>query len=324
MNSFHPPAASGQHHGYIWTLSLIQFLFSAAGARFLGFLGVVTCGGLERKQALSYFPAAGMFMITIVAGNAVSNYASVSTFVVLRSLVPIPCALLEIVVYKDALPPFLSWASLVLVVIGAMAYGSSMGGFELTVISWAIVFLVCMPVDGVLIKHCISASSFSPWELVYYNNILASMPLVFYAFFFEVPNTQAFYDMLSALVSSEARVAVMVSCSVGMSLSFFQLSTRYYISATAFMVLSVLNKFLTVLWGQVFIEVDHGLALFGVLLALSGAVAWQLSMGMGSVKVRPKIEVSQSTTTVAFLATIATLLAAALVQHTTTTAQAAS
>jgi hypothetical protein len=320
MNSFHPPAAFGvpsDHHGYVWTLSFLQFICAALVAKLVGISGLDRVDALEWKRAVAYFPAAGMFMITIVAGNAVMNYANVSTFLVLRSTVPIPCFLLELYIYKDDLPPMLSWACLLVVIGGAGVYGASTGGFELTVIAWSIVFLAIMPVDGLLIKHAISNSNLSSWGLVYYNNILAAMPLLFYIIFFEVPTSGALNDMVSALFSAEARVAVAASMVVGISISYFQMTARYYISATAFMVLGVVNKFLTVFWNEVFISRESTAALSGVLLALAGAVAWQVQMGMGSVKVRPKVEASSRNTMIAFGAAILGLAAAAFVQHMT-------
>jgi hypothetical protein len=317
MNSFHAPGvpAHDHHHGYIWTLSLIQFVVSALVAKLVGVSGIAKCDPLTWNQAIAYFPAAGMFMITIVAGNAVMNYSNVASFLVLRSLVPVPCALLEMVIYKDPMPPLVSWAALGVIVSGSVIYGASMGDFEMTAVAWAVIFLTCMPVDGLLIKHAISASGLSPWGLVYYNNTLAALPLVFFCAVFELPTHQAFTDMAYALFSAEARLAVAASCVIGISMSYFQMSTRYYISATAFMVLGVVNKFLTVLWNEIFIDRSTLMTLFGVLLTLSGAVAWQFAMGNSSVKVRPKSENSASGITIAFIATLIGLAAAAFVQY---------
>eukprot|EP00440_Ansanella_granifera_P011480 gb/GFBE01012464.1/.p1 GENE.gb/GFBE01012464.1/~~gb/GFBE01012464.1/.p1 ORF type:complete len:487 (+),score=103.87 gb/GFBE01012464.1/:1-1461(+) len=322
MNEFHPPGvpAGDHHHGYVWLLSLIQFVVSAIVAKLVGLSGVAKCDPLQWKQALNYFPAAGMFMISIVAGNAVMNYSSVSSFLIMRAAVPVPCAILETLVYRDPLPPAVSWLCLAVMVAGTVMYGVSLGGLEVEAVGWVVIFMVCMPVDGLLIKHAISASSLSSWGLVYYNNVLASIPLVFYVALFEVQSVHAFKEMISALMVPAASLAVGVSCVVGVSISFFQMTTRYYISATAFMVLGVVNKFLTVLWNEIFMEQDSRYGLIGILLTLGGAVAWQLSMsyvGSGSVKLRPKAESSQSATILAFGATVAGLAAAAYVQHIT-------
>ena len=116
-------------------------------------------------------------------------------------------------------------------------------------------------------------------------------------------------------------VAVLVSCAVGISLSFFQMTTRYYIAASAFMVLGVLNKFLTVLWNETLLGMESAYALLGILIALSGAVGWQLTMGMGSVKVRPKTEPSQSKVVLGFVVTIFALVMSGFVQYFTSASQ---
>merc|ERR1740121_3538122 len=110
MNQFHPPPLPGGGHAgvYVWTLTLIQFVFAATCAKIAGETGLVICEPLQLRKCLAFFPAAGMFMITIVAGNAVMNYASVNAFLIIRSLVPMPVALVETILYADPYPPITS------------------------------------------------------------------------------------------------------------------------------------------------------------------------------------------------------------------------
>merc|ERR1712187_863099 len=156
----------------LWTLVVIQFLFAAVVARLAGLLGLVTVQGLEWRKALAFFPAASMFMITIVAGNAVMNYSNVNTFLVLRAVCPIPCGLLELFIYGDRCPPVFSWVSMLVTLFGSYMYAQAVGGIRLESVAWSAIYLVMMPIDGVLIKHTISASELSKWGLVYYNNLL--------------------------------------------------------------------------------------------------------------------------------------------------------
>merc|ERR1740121_2429808 len=109
MNEFHPPFVAGVPHGsYVWTLTTIQFIVAASAAKLGGVLRLFVCEAIQWRKALAFFPAAGMFMITIVAGNAVMNYASVNAFLIIRSLVPMPVALVETILYADPYPPITS------------------------------------------------------------------------------------------------------------------------------------------------------------------------------------------------------------------------
>jgi GDP-mannose transporter len=289
LRSFHKPVLPGaEPEGYLWSLVVIQFLSAALTARLAGASGAVAVTGMEFRKAMAFFPAAGMFMLTIAAGNSVLNYSNVNTFLVLRSLVPLPCFLAETIVYSDPWPPGLSGVALLVTVAGAAGYCILTGGFELRSISWAVIFLVMMPIDALLIKHSISSLEISSWGLVYYNNLLAALPALVYVFLFEVPNRDAFSTMCEAAVSSEARFAIALSCVMGVAISYFQLNTRLYVSATAFMVLGVVNKFATVLVNN-FINDKQGVGAFlCIVVSLGGAVLWQLTVQGGSIKVRSK------------------------------------
>lgn len=315
MNEFHPPVVAGGNSGvYVWTLTTIQFIVAASFAKLGGILGLFPVEPLEFRKALAFFPAAGMFMITIVAGNAVMNYSSVNAFLILRALVPMPVALCEMFVYGDPCPPIKSWLSLGVIVAGAFAYALVTGGLELHSVSWAIMFLVLMPIDAIVIKHQITASGLKPWSLVYYNNVLAAIPCFFFVLIFELQGgTSAWSHMFHALTLPGARIAVPVSCILGISISFFQLNTRYYISATGFMVLGVLNKFITVLVNQAILDRQGVPAMISVCICLLGAVLWQQSVKGGSIQVRTKPEGEQHAY-IPFLFTIVALLWAGIVE----------
>jgi len=285
---FHPPAVAGasENASYLWTLVVIQFICAALVSFVAGGIGLCSVTPLQLRKALAYFPAAAMFMVTIIAGNAVMNFANVNAFLVLRSLVPLPCTLAETWLYKDSRPPLLSAIALLVTVGGAVGYGMSIGGIQLQSIAWAVIYLVCMPVDALLIKHSISSLDITPWGLVLYNNVLAAIPALFFAVMFEVPDLQSFWTMVEVLTTKEARAAVLLSCGLGISISYFQLRTRYFISATAFMVLGVFNKFATVLVNKMSNEPAEFLTILCVLITISGAIIWQLSVRGNSIRVR--------------------------------------
>lgn len=216
------------------------------------------------------------------------NFSNVNTFLVLRSLVPLPCSLAETFVYSEPWPPALSGIALLVTVGGAVGYSIVVGGFELRSISWALIYLFMMPIDAILIKHSISSLEISSWGLVYYNNLLAALPAMVFVFFFEASSSASFITMIQAAADPEARLIIALSCVMGVAISYFQMNTRYYVSATAFMVLGVVNKFATVLVNNVINEHQGAGAFLCILLSLAGAVIWQLTVKGNSIKVRAK------------------------------------
>jgi len=108
---------------FVWTLTTLQFLFAAVVTYVAGKLGFIEVDALSWQKLIKFFPAAGMFFITITAGNAVVNVSNVDTFIVMRSVVPIPSAILESLVLKEPWPAAKSWLGLATVLLGAIAKG---------------------------------------------------------------------------------------------------------------------------------------------------------------------------------------------------------
>jgi len=235
------------------------------------------CLGLAASER--FFPAAGMFFITITAGNAVVSASNVDTFIVTRSVVPIPCAILEALVLHEPYPPPRSWAGLAIVLLGAVGFCMSNQGLLLGSASWVLLYLALMPLDGVLIKQLVSSSGLSPWGLVLYNNACAVVPGLLFSLVLELGHA----DDLSAITRSlELRPVlvgspVLLSCWCGLAISFFQLNVRKVISSTAFMVLGVSNKILSVLFNQL-ARLDSNsdaLSVASVFASILGAILFQ-------------------------------------------------
>merc|ERR1712061_868502 len=98
--------------------------------------------------------------------------------------------------------------------------------------SWGLLYLVLMPLDGVLIKRLVGSSGLSPWGLVLYNNVCAAGPGLVFSLILE-------REFLLNGVAASCTVSIMapcaLSCVAGLAISFFQLNVRKAISSTAFM-----------------------------------------------------------------------------------------
>jgi hypothetical protein len=147
-----------------------------------------------------------------------------------------------------------------------------------TGVKWILIYIVCMPVDAVLIKQALNDVKLPPWSLAFYNNFLGvlSFPLAsICAGEFTVFHPQTYIDA----VSPEAALPLSVACLAGVAISFFQMNVRNAITATAFMMLGVSNKLLTLFLNKICLQGKSSImGTIGILLALFSCVGWQQVM----------------------------------------------
>ncbi|CAN0900833.1 GDP-fucose transporter 1 [Linum grandiflorum] len=132
----------------------------------------------------------------------------------------------------------------------------------------------------VYIKHIVSNIGLNTWGLVFYNNLLS---LLISPVFLVL--TGEYTEVFDALGNGrdwfkvDAFSAVALSCVFGVLISFFGFAARKAISATAFTVTGVVNKFLTVVI-NVMIWDKHAtpFGLLCLLFTLCGGVLYQQSV----------------------------------------------
>jgi drug/metabolite transporter (DMT)-like permease len=279
---------------FVWSLTTLQFAFAAMATYLAGKLGLIEVDALEVKKLAKFFPAAGMFFITITAGNAVVGSSNVDTFIVMRSVVPIPCAILEALVLREPYPAPRSWAGLAVVLLGAVGYCFANQGLLVESAAWVVLYLVLMPLDGVLIKQLVSASGLSPWGLVLYNNVCALMPGLLFSLLLELGNPADAGAMAMRLSERPILVGapILLSCWSGLAISYFQLNVRKVISSTAFMVLGVSNKVISVFLNQLArLDSNCDLASVGCVMAsIFGAILFQQTVKGKGISQAPKTD----------------------------------
>lgn len=302
---------------FVWTLTTIQFVFAAIATYVAGKLGLIEVDALEIDKLRRFFPAAGMFFITITAGNAVVGVSNVDTFIVMRSVVPIPCAILESIVLKEPCPAPASWMGLLLILLGASVFCAVNQGVIVESVAWVLLYITLMPLDGVLIKHLVQASGLSPWGLVLYNNVCAVIPGIPFSILIEMRRSETREKMLEAIAGSEGPetlFAIAMTCLSGLAISYFQLNVRKVISSTAFMVLGVSNKLLSVLLNQ-FSKLDTNSSLYSVgsvLLSIFGAIFFQQTVKGKGISQAPKQKAEGSQTAASIFVVLGLLVAAAI------------
>jgi GDP-mannose transporter len=187
---------------------------------------------------------------------------------------------------KQPIPSKLTFVSLFVILGGAVGYVATDSAFTLTAYSWALAYLVTITSEMVYIKHIVSNIGLNTWGLVFYNNLLSLMmaPL-FWILTGEYSEVFASWGSKTGnWFEFDAFFAVSLSCIFGFLISFFGFAARKAISATAFTVTGVVNKFLTVVI-NVFIWDKHAspVGLFCLVFTLAGGVLYQQSVtGAGS------------------------------------------
>ncbi|KAJ6825389.1 GDP-mannose transporter GONST4 [Iris pallida] len=264
---------------YPGLLTALQYATSAAGVWLLGKLGLLHHDPFTLDTAKKFLPAAAVFYLAIFTNTNLLRHANVDTFIVFRSLTPLLVALADTAFRRQPCPSKLTFLSLVVILGGAAGYVLTDSAFTLTAYSWALAYLVTITTEMVYIKHMVTSLGLNTWGFVLYNNLLSLMMApVFWVL------TGEYADVLSALgkgpgFDTGAFVAVALSCVFGLLISFFGFAARKAISATAFTVTGVVNKFLTVainvlIWDKH--ATPFGLAC--LLFTLVGGVMYQQSV----------------------------------------------
>lgn len=282
---------------YVWVLTTMQFVPAVLVVGLAGSLGLVEVEPLKLRKLIAFMPAAGMFFITMTAGNAVVKHSNVDTFIVMRALVPIPAAFLETLSLGEPCPSAKSWLGLCTLVFGAVCFASANRGIAIRSASWVTLFLVMMPVDAVLIKHLINTTGLSPWGLVLYQNLIAGCLGIFCVLVFELNSERARSDFAQKLSGGgkATMMPVLLSCCLGISVSFFQMKVRRIVSSTAFMVLGVSNKLLALLINQLTMKANSSVFSVGsVLLSIGGALFFQQTVKGKGISQAPRLKTESS------------------------------
>nr|ACG32742.1 hypothetical protein [Zea mays] len=266
---------------YPGLLTALQYLTSVVGVWVLGKLGFLCHDAFNLQTAKKFAPAAVVFYLAIFTNTHLLKHANVDTFIVFRSLTPLLVAIADTTFRKQPCPSKLTFLSLVIILGGAVGYVMTDSAFTLTAYSWALAYLVTITTEMVYIKHMVTNLGLNTWGFVLYNNLLSLLMAPVFGFLTgeHLSVFRAFESRGQSWFELDAFVAVALSCVFGLLISFFGFAARKAISATAFTVTGVVNKFLTVainvmIW-------DKHASMFGLvclLFTLAGGVLYQQSV----------------------------------------------
>lgn len=274
---------------YPGLLTALQYLTSSLGVYLFGKLGFLHHDPFTLPTAKKFFPAALVFYLAIFTNTNLLRHANVDTFIVFRSLTPLLVALADTFFRHQPFPSNLTFLSLLTILAGAVGYVSTDSAFTLTAYSWAFAYLITITTEMVYIKHMVMNLGLNTWGFVLYNNLLSLMMAPFF-WFLTGENVEAFAAVRSSSFDSSAFYAVALSCIFGLLISFFGFAARRAVSATAFTVTGVVNKFLTVAINVVIWDKHASpVGLVCLIFTIVGGILYQQSVtGPGSAPAQPK------------------------------------
>ncbi|EMS47071.1 hypothetical protein CFC21_096379 [Triticum aestivum] len=266
---------------YPGLLTALQYLTSVVGVWSLGKLGFLYHEPFNFQTAKKYAPAALVFYLAIFTNTHLLKHANVDTFIVFRSLTPLLVAVADTTFRKQPCPSKLTFLSLVIILGGAVGYVMTDSGFTLTAYSWAVAYLITITTEMVYIKHMVTNLGLSTWGFVIYNNLLSLLMAPVFGVL-----TGEHLSIFRAIESRgqgwfelDAFVAVSLSCVFGVLISFFGFAARKAVSATAFTVTGVVNKFLTVAINvMIWDKHANAFGLVCLLFTLAGGILYQQSV----------------------------------------------
>ncbi|KAE8678772.1 GDP-mannose transporter GONST4 [Hibiscus syriacus] len=266
---------------YPGLLTALQYLTSVLGVWVFGKFGFLHRDPFKFDVAKKFLPAAVVFYLAIFTNTNLLRHANVDTFIVFRSLTPLLVALADTVFRRQPCISKLTFVSLLIILGAAAGYVATDSAFNLTAYSWAFAYLATTTTEMVYIKHMVMNLGLNTWSFVLYNNLLSLMMApVFWIL------TREHSEVFAALrtnggdwLEPVAFTAVSLSCLFGFLISFFGFAARKAVSATAFTVTGVVNKFLTVVI-NVLIWDKHAtpFGLVCLLFSLFGGVLYQQSV----------------------------------------------
>ena len=276
-------------------VSTLQFASSTIVAMWIMLQGLAPTDKFEWRKVKPYILYVAMFVTTIYCNFKALQFSNVETLIVARACVPCVVSILDFACLGRKLPALRSWASMFVMVMGATGYVLSDAAFQLDgfgAYSWVMLYFVVISLEMAYAKHIVGPQlGFSSmWGPTLYTNTISIPPMAFIGLV-SGEQEELWRVNCTALGTGEPAqpfvgvqdgpsfglvVLVIMSCIVGVAISYFGFKARSLVSATCFTVLGVANKMATVT-ANVMIWDQHAspIGIFCLVVCLLGAASYQ-------------------------------------------------
>lgn len=271
-------------------VSVAQFVFTAVSIVLIKLLGCAPVDDFEWKKVRPYLLYVAQFVMGIFTNMKALQHSTVDTVIVFRAMCPLVVCVLEWLFLGRHLPSFRSALALFAIVVGTAGYVSDDKAFRadgLQAYSWVMAYTAVTATQMAYGKYLVGPEMkfASMWGPTQYTNVLSILPMLIIAIIGREP------AKLDHVVWSTHAVAILlVSCVVGLAISFTGWWCRSLVTATCYTVLGVANKMATVMVNMLIWEEHAGYA--GVMwlsVCLAGATAYQ----QAPMREEPVIEAEQ-------------------------------
>jgi GDP-mannose transporter len=173
--------------------------------------------------------------------------ANVETVIVFRSCTPMAVCMFEYFIYRRALPSRRSCAALLLITFGAISYIATDREFQMKGMAayyWAMLWWCVLIFQLTYGKFLVTGIQLkSLWTPVLFTNTLSIVP----ALMLGTLSGEFSHARLSQIsIGSMGLVWLLLSCVIGIGISWAGFLCQSLITATAYSVVGVMNKMLTV------------------------------------------------------------------------------
>jgi len=221
---------------------MCQMGASSAAVLLLDRAGVLKSEPMVWDKARKFMLLIFGFVGVIFCNMKTIQHANVETFITFRSSTPLVISICDFIFLGRELPNGRSWACLLGLLCGAVGYVMTDAGFRVEAYYWLAAWYVCFTFDTVYIKHVLDTVKMTDWGRVYYTNSLA-LGLLLLAFPFVGEWSYLQYNVWTM----EQVVPLALSCLCGLGMSHATYMLRGAVSATAFTVVGIMCKMLTVI-----------------------------------------------------------------------------
>jgi solute carrier family 35 protein len=224
-------------------LLYIQLTFTVFVITTVGDIGVINISPRSVTTFKKFCLVPVTFLTVILCNIMLLSHTNIETFIVLRASTPIALSVLESILLNRMLPSIQSCVSITGSLLSALMYINIEGTTTLHTVSyfWILAWYTTFLFDQIYVKHIVDTINMTTWDMVWYTNV-ASLVVLF-------PLILLFGDdiELERNKLQEQLLPVALSCVTGLALSVASFRLRSEISATSFVVIGNVCKFITVL-----------------------------------------------------------------------------
>ena len=234
--------------GYVPVASLVNTLqmgFAIAVVYFMKFTGIAKVGQFESSKVNAYALYSAGFALGIYCNMKALAVSNVETIIVFRSCCPLAVSFLEYQFLGRELPSGRSLFALLMILFGAFSYVAtdkefSMNGYS--AYTWSFAYFVVICFQMTYGKYLVSEVKMEMWTRVLYNQVLGIPPTLLLGL---VMNDDCKMDSVDW--STMAQVTVLLSCVMGVGISYAGFNCQSLVSGTSYALIGLMNKMITVL-----------------------------------------------------------------------------